>query len=221
VNTTDQLCRRLAKDGKMAVVSVDYRLCPEVTYPAHLDDVEAAYQWLLTQPDMDGTRLVVAGDSAGGQLVAALQTRLHQRNQPTHLRPRAQALIYPALDMSCNSPSYTRFAEGYGLSREAMQNFIRLYLGGDTRLHSAPEVSPLNLTDVGFFPPTLALLAEADPLRDDCHRFVAKLQTAGVRTHEVVYPRTVHAFITHFDVFPESAMAVAEMVAFFHKVLGK
>ena len=198
------------------VISVDYRLSPEHLYPAHLDDVEAAYRWALTQPILDPTRLAVGGDSAGGNLVAGLLVRLQSSDVPPEHRPMRTALIYPALDLTMSSgESYHKYAAGYGLSIAAMNYFIAAYLGPDHEsLAQKPEVSPLLVSDWAMYPPTLLISAEADPLFSDAESLASTLTKVGIPVKHVVYPGVVHAFIQYHDIFPEAGLAVGEIVAY-------
>lgn len=186
-----------------------------------------AYRWVLTHPSLDSSRLAVGGDSAGGQLITALQIRLHQQqHESCPVRPPAcQVLIYPFLDLCTKGASHARFAKDYGLSADSVDFFMGLFLGStDPALRARPDLSPLNLPeghDLGFFPPALVVLAEADPLHDDGLAFLDRLDRAGVSgSRHVTYPGTVHAFITHFELFPEAALAVHEIATFLRQHLG-
>ncbi len=174
-NTHDQLCRRLALGSGRAVVAVDYRLSPEARFPQALEDLEAAFDWVQRQPGMDPTKLSVAGDSAGGNLVAGLVVRLLGRGdalRPEH-RVKQQALIYPVLDLTMGSgPSYRRYGEGFGLTTASIEYYIESYMGGQgakdpkARL---PEASPLFFDGprAAELPATLLVSARADPLLSD------------------------------------------------------
>jgi acetyl esterase len=202
--------------AQVVVVSVNYRLAPEHRFPAHLDDMEAAYRWVLATPQLDPTRIAVGGDSAGGNLAAALVVRLTRRaDVPLQHRPRLQALVYPSLDFTCAGESHRKFADGFGLTADSIEFFVREYLGpGGEGLKTHPEASPLLYEDPSIFPPTLCITAEVDPLADDSSAFVAKLQERGTFARQIVYPGIVHAFITYFDIFEESHQAVGAIVDF-------
>lgn len=175
-NTHDQLCRRLALAAGHVVVAVDYRLSPEARFPQALGDLEAAFEWVQEgQPGMDPTRLSVAGDSAGGNLVAGLVVRLLGRGDalPAARRVKKQALIYPVLDLTSGSgDSYQLYGEGFGLSNASIAYYVESYLGGGYSRDQAtnPEASPLFFAGGergGELPPTLLVSARADPLLSD------------------------------------------------------
>ncbi|HEX3594130.1 MAG TPA: alpha/beta hydrolase, partial [Polyangiaceae bacterium] len=128
VATHDAFCRRLAAEARCRVVSIDYRLAPEHRFPAAVEDAIAATRFVLANAHdlgVDPERVAVAGDSAGGNLsaVVALATRNDAR------RPRLQALIYPALDMTCRTASHVTFAERYFLTRAMVDWFLGHYVG--------------------------------------------------------------------------------------------
>ncbi len=222
LNTHDQLCRRLAAGSGHALVAVDYRLSPEVRFPAALDDAEAAFRWVTTQPGFDPAQISVGGDSAGGNLASALVVRLLAKVTTPHVQ--RQFLIYPVLDMRLQGESYQTYGAGYGLSNVSIQYYIESYLGpaytdapspeARQALLTNPEVSPLLFDKPDQLPPTLLVTAEADPLASDAQALAEKLREAQVPVTHVVYPGTVHAYMTLFDVFPESAASVQDIVNF-------
>src|SRR5205809_337627 len=133
-------CREIAARSGCAVVSVGYRLSPETPYPGPLDDCVAVTEWVATNGNelgVDGSRLVVAGDSAGGNLAAAVTLVAKQRGGPSIA---AQVLVYPATDLTLSHPSMVENGEGYFLTADAMRWFVGHY-GGDAA--TDPLVSPL------------------------------------------------------------------------------
>lgn len=176
-NSHDQLCRRLALGAGRVVVAVDYRLSPEARFPQALEDLEAAFDWVHAQAQMDPTDVCVAGDSAGGNLVAGLLVRLLGRGEalrPEH-RVKKQALIYPVLDLTMRSgPSYRTYGEGFGLSNASIEYYVEAYLGlggkgpADPKAKE-PQASPLFFEGplVAELPATLLVSARADPLLSD------------------------------------------------------
>lgn len=171
--THDQLCRRLALGSAHVVVAVDYRLSPEARFPQALEDLEAAFEWVQTQPGMDPTRLSVAGDSAGGNLVAGLVVRLLGRGEavPPERRVKKQALVYPVLDLTSSSgDSYAKYGDGFGLTNASIAYYVASYLGPSPACPPThPEASPLFVGDerVKALPATLLVSARADPLLSD------------------------------------------------------
>jgi acetyl esterase len=176
----DPLCRALANASGAVVVSVGYRLAPEHPFPAGLEDTLAVLRWLgahAGELGADPERLVVAGDSAGGNLAAVAALRLRDEGGPA---VRLQALVYPAVDAAAD-PRQSR--EGYGLTVEGMRRWWRLYLGGADGLQ--PDRSPLRAPDLAGLPPAFLVLAELDPLLEEGEAYAAALRDAGV-------PATVH-----------------------------
>lgn len=223
INTVDKICRRLAKRADAAVLSVDYRLSPEHKFPAHLNDVEDAYIWLINFAKTSGVicpkKLSVSGDSAGGNLAAALNVRL--RNSGTvvpEYRPKYQLLVYPCLDLSYSLESHAIFREGYGLDTKALTFFQKAYLGENLdsnalyRLAHNPEVSPLFTDDYTLFPPTLLIVARADCLYSDSIEYAERLKAAGIAVRTVAYPGVIHGFFSFEDFFPEATLAIQECV---------
>jgi acetyl esterase/lipase len=186
----DTPLRALANASGALVASIDYRMAPEHRFPAAVDDTLAGIRWLAAHAGelgADGSRLAVAGDSAGGNLAAVAALRLRGE-----LPLRAQALIYPITDSALNTPSYREFADGHGLSAASMRRFWNLYLdGADGR---QPDASPLQAGDLTGLAPAYVLTAEQDVLRDEAEAYAAALREAGVPTELVRWPGTIHGF---------------------------
>ena len=186
----DAPLRALANASGALVASIDYRLAPEHRFPAAVDDTLAGVRWLAAHAGElggDGSRLAVAGDSAGGNLAAVAALRLRDE-----LPLRAQALIYPITDSALSTPSYRDFAEGHGLSAASMRRFWDLYLDGAHGRH--PDASPLRAQDLTGLAPAYVLTAEEDVLRDEAEAYAAALREAGVPTELVRWPGTIHGF---------------------------
>lgn len=188
----DGECRAMALRTGAVVVSVDYRLAPEHPFPAAVDDGAAAYLWAAEHAASlggDPARMVVAGDSAGGNIAAvvALDLRDHPR------RPAFQCLLYPATDFTRSLPSHQHFKEGFFLTRRSMDWFLGNYLppGADP---THPRASPLFARDLRGLPPALVVTAGFDPLRDEGHAYAEALQAAGVRTEYRCHEGLVHGF---------------------------
>jgi acetyl esterase len=180
LDTHDHVCRDLCADTGCALLAVDYRLAPEHRFPLPTDDSLHATRWAGEQAaafGFDATRLVLVGDSAGGNLAAVTSLRLRDEGGPA---VRAQALIYPVTDYHTPATrSYTENATGYSLTRAAMIRFWDDYLEDAAHaLH--PHASPLRAPDLSRLPPTLVQTAEFDPLRDEGEAFAHRLLDAGV-----------------------------------------
>ena len=191
----DQLCRLLVDAADCVVVSVGYRLAPEHPFPAPVEDCYAALRWLADNPGIahaDPDRLAVAGDSAGGNLAAALSLLARDRGGPAL---DYQALIYPVTDRAFDTDSYAENAEGYFLTRADMEWFWEHYLKSD--LDGAnPYASPLRARDLADLPPATVVTAGFDPLRDDGVAYAERLSAAGVPVEHRNYDDMIHGFVT-------------------------
>ncbi len=199
--THDQVCRSLASRSEWRVAAVDYPLAPETQFPGALDAAGAALRWAAR----DGARVAVGGDSAGGNLAAALAIRARERIA-------LQLLIYPVTDASWDTESYHKFASGYGLTRSNMIWFWETYLGPVGRPEDS-MVSPLRAPDLRGLPPALVLTAEFDVLRDEGERYAARLHEAGVSVRCVRYLGLNHGFIRMGAVYPQADRALADLAA--------
>ena len=180
IDTHDGHCRRLAQETGLAVVSVDYRLAPEHPYPAAFEDCRDVLRWATADETavrgIDGSRIAVAGDSAGGALAAALCLWARETGGPAIAH---QVLIYPVIDNRFDTRSYDENATGYFLTAEAMKWFWRQYLGdehGDADMFAAPG----RAADLAGLPPATIVTADFDPLRDEGAAYAERLEAAGV-----------------------------------------
>ncbi len=213
LDTHDRECRRLAARSGAVVVSVDYRLAPEHRFPAAVDDAWAALTWVrdnAEELDIDPERLVVAGDSAGGNLAAVTALRARDEGIPLAL----QALIYPAVDISEKVderyPS-RRANDGLVLSESLNRWFITAYVGEDG-VPDDPRLTPINekLSDSA---PALVITAEFDPLRDEGTAYAEALEAAGVPVTHSDYPGQIHGFFNLGPAIPAGWDAVHEVAA--------
>lgn len=173
----DRTCSQLADRTDSLVMSVGYRLAPEHPYPAALDDLAAAWEWIVGNADelgIDPRDTGWLGEGSGGNLVAAANVR-RSVGCP---QPAYQVLVYPALDHSCGSASYAEFANGYPQSAQQMQWFWAQYV--DAELGPQADVSPLLAVDLREQPPTAIFVAQFDVLRDEGEAFAQRLIAAGV-----------------------------------------
>lgn len=192
VNTHDSICRVIAQNTPCIVLSVDYRLSPEHRFPAAVDDAYTALKWVVAQAaeiGADTTRIAVGGDSAGGNLAAAVCLAARDRSGP---RIAFQLLIYPWLDMVDTAESRKLFAKGYML--ENMDFFTENYLGPNANPHD-PLASPLRAKDLSGLPPAYILTAGYDPLRDEGDAYARRLNEAGVKATHVCAEDMVHGFV--------------------------
>ncbi|MFE2288330.1 alpha/beta hydrolase [Streptomyces sp. NPDC059443] len=187
LDTHDALCRTLAAASGAVVVSVDYRLAPEHPWPAAPDDALTVLLWAragAAELGCDPARLVVAGDSSGGNLAAVTALRASELLA-------GQLLFYPPLDASMESPSTSEFAEGYFHTAAHMAWYWDQY-GGDP---AHPHVSPLRAPDVSALPRTLLILADCDVLRDEGLTYGRRLGEAGVDCAVHLVPGVFHGFL--------------------------
>jgi acetyl esterase len=212
LETHDATCRRLANASDCIVVAVDYRLAPEHKFPAAVEDCYAAALWAAENAaslGVDAARVAVAGDSAGGNLAAVVSLLAKQRGGP----PLAhQALIYPVTDFDFQRPSYQENAEGYLLTRQAMEWFWRQYLNDDAE-GADPLASPLRAPDLRGLPPATVITAEYDPLRDEGEVYAERLAQAGVPTTCVRYLGQIHGFISLEHLLPAGRQALLALGA--------
>lgn len=208
LDTHDRLVREYAEAGEVAVVNVDYALSPEARFPqAVLEGVGVIRHIAAHAPawGIDPARIMVGGDSAGGNL--ALATALALRDQPDAPRLAGMLCAYPVTSADFDSPSYLEFAEGYGLTRAAMQAYWSLYVRGPADRMN-PLAAPL-LGRLEGLPPALIQLAELDVLRSDGERMAAALQAAGVPTRLETYDGVLHGFMRLSSVLGKTRMAIA------------
>ena len=208
LDTHDVLCRQLAREAGGAVVAVDYRMGPEHRFPAAVDDCVEAFLWVLAQaPDLhlDPRRTAVGGDSAGGNLAAALCLVQRDAGQPL---PGFQLLIYPATDMRAVAPSHTTNGQGYMLTSDSIAWYRGNYIA-DAAQWTDWRASPLLAASHAGLPPALVLTAGFDPLRDEGLQYANALSAAGVPTQYVCFERQIHGFITMGRVIEEAHTAVA------------
>ena len=189
------------------VVAIAYRLAPEHQHPAQLDDVQVAFALLHAQ----GLRVIVGGDSAGGNLAAALCLRQRAQGGPM---PVGQLLVYPGLGGDTSRGSYVSNAFAPMLTTEESAMYFGLRTGGMARdSASDPELMPLKATDFRGLPPAFVVTADIDPLRDDGRIYVERLRTDGVAAHYRNEPELVHGYLRARHMSRRAAASFAAMGA--------
>lgn len=205
----EALGRNLAAQTHCTVLLVDYRLAPEYRFPAAVEDAYAALLWaakagLSDDPDMP---LIVAGDSAGGNLAAVAARRARNEHHP---EVGLQVLVYPVIDANFARPSYVNPDNQLLLTREGMQWFWEHYVpDAATRKH--PDASPLHAQSLADLPPALVITAEYDVLRDEGEAYAERLRTSGVPVTLTRYPGQIHGFFAMIDMVPAQAQAFREV----------
>lgn len=211
IDTHDPICRTLANAAGCITVSVEYRLAPEHKFPAAAEDAYAATEWVAANAAEIGGRpdaVAVAGDSAGGNLAAVVCQMAQEKGTPAIVY---QALVYPITDCTLDNGSYIDNANGYLLTKDAMEWFWGLYVENEAD-RTDPLVSPLRAKDVSGLPPALVVTAEFDPLRDEGEAYAARLKEAGVPVVATRYDGMTHGFI-QMAAMLEEAKALQNEVA--------
>jgi len=203
IGIMDNVARELCSASGAVVISVGYRLAPEHPFPAGLDDCETVTRWAIANASTFGvlaSKVAIAGESAGGNLSAALALRLRDTGGPTLA---GQVLIYPRTAASERSASCTDF-DGLVISVKAMDVYDAAY-AGDRVLDDDPYASPLVAEHLRDLPPAIVILGGCDMLRDEGRAYADRLRDDGVDVEEVCYPGQPHGFV-NFD-FPAAKLA--------------
>ena len=222
-HTHDRLVRDLAVGTGAAVVFPEYDRAPEHRYPVQNEQSYAVAQWIVqhgADKGLDGSRLVVAGDSVGGNMATVLTIMAKERGDVTF---RAQALFYPVTNAAFDTASYEEFAEGYFLARDGMRWFWDQYTTDETE-RAQITASPLRATEeqLAGLPQALVITGQADVLRDEGEAYAVKLRRAGVPVTAARYQGVVHDFVmvNSMHDMPPAKAAVAQAVAFLTAALA-
>jgi len=210
VATHDPIGRALANSGACRVVSVDYRLAPEHPFPAALDDALAAVRHIgahAAEFGIDGLRLGLCGDSAGGTLAAATAQTVARIGSP---RLALQLLICPILDYSRSTESKRDLASGYLVDQATLDHDLLHYAPPGTD-PANPRISPLRAEDVGGLPRTLIHTAEFDPLRDEGRDYFDRLARAHTEVSYTCHPGMIHLFYGLGAVIPYARTAFEQI----------
>jgi len=218
LDSVDSLCRSLANAADCVVVSVDYRLAPEHKFPAAVEDAYSATKWTAnsaTSFSGDPRRIAVGGDSAGGNLAAAVSLMARDKHGPPIV---FQLLIYPATNHAFDTTSYSDNTEGYWLSKDDMRWFWNHYLR-DEEDGRNPYASPSRAADLRSLPPAFVITAEFDPLRDEGEAYAARLRERGVPVKVARYDGMIHDFVNIAEL-RQSRVAVGEAAAELRKAFA-
>ncbi len=208
LETHDALCRRIAKQTDCLVISVDYALAPWVKFPVPVLQCEAVLNWVIAQAanlHANSQKMLVMGDSAGGNLSAVLARKYRQQLC-------GQVLVYPVLDTTLTSESVKQYPDAPVLSKKMMQFFVDCYIRQDADKYDE-QVSPLFSTDFANLPPCLMITGEFDILREDGFAYVQKLKAAGNHTQHEHYP-DIHGFLSLPHLCDSTNEAMAAVVKF-------
>jgi len=212
LDTHDSACRALANEADCIVVAVDYRLAPEHKFPAAVDDCFAALKWVVKHADeinVDGTRIAVGGDSAGGNLAAVVSILARNAGSP---KIAFQLLIYPVTAPEPETKSHHAFAEGYLLTRKTITWFFTQYIRSSKDVTDF-RYAPLEADDLSSLPPSLIVVAGYDPLRDEGVEYAEALIHAGNRVRLSNYEGLVHGFYLMGGMVDASRRAISESAA--------
>ncbi|WFU44890.1 alpha/beta hydrolase [Bradyrhizobium sp. CB82] len=216
LDTHDVAVRKLAVEGELIVISVDYRLAPEHKFPAAVDDAVAATHWIAANASalgIDASRLSVGGDSAGGNLAAVVAIAARDANR---VSLAGQVLIYPAVDFAMMHPSHSEPETSLLLTHSVVRWFRDHYLNGAADTHDW-RASPARATLNGL-PPAYVLTAGADPLRDEGHDYAERLRQAGVPVAYRHFPGQFHGFFTMGKLLQQADVAAAEIGAWLREL---
>lgn len=216
LDSHDNVCRRLCKMNKCIVVSVDYRLAPEHSFPAAHNDAFTALKWTLdniSKYNGNPKELILVGDSAGGNLAACMAHRCKKDNIPV----TAQILVYPWIDGKMNNPSIERNGAGYMLTKEALFWYQNMYTPNENdRLK--PEVSPCYEVDFKGLAPAFIITAEYDPLLDDGKNYYEQLSNAGNKAEYKEYPGMIHGFFNLPKISPVAMQTYKDIKVFLNSI---
>jgi acetyl esterase len=219
LDTHDCLCRILANESGCRIVSVDYRLAPEHPFPAAVEDACAATAWIAahaTELAIDPTCIVVAGDSAGGNLAAVVC----QHAKGSELKIALQVLLCPVTDIAADNSSRREFAEGYFLETPLMGWAKAHYLSADADIND-PRLSPLRASDLSGLPPTVIHTAGFDILRDEGRAYGDALERAGTEVRYVCHEHMIHHFYAMARAIPYARTALQAVGADIRAALGR
>ncbi len=202
----DAFCRAVTDQADCVVVSVDYHLCPEYPFPHGLEDAYAAARWAAGEPTLgiDPARVAVGGDSAGGNLAAAVALLARERGEPTIHR---QVLLYPAVTLR-------DFVSPLGGDGVLFGRLLADWYCGGPEKAGDPLISPLHAASHAGLPATLMAVGSLDGLLPQCKRYAQVLDSAGVAVTFLCYENTQHSFIDNTGTQPAADDLVAEVAAF-------
>ena len=210
LDSHDVVCRKLAHEGELIVISVDYRLAPEHKFPAAVDDAISAAKWVAANANalgIDTQRLMVGGDSAGGNLAAVVALAARDGDGPGIA---GQVLIYPATDFAMTHPSHREPETSILLTHSVIKWFCNHYLSGAADIHDW-RASPARAKTLVGLPPAYVLTAGGDPLRDEGDEYAARLEQAGVPVTYKHFPGQFHGFFTMGKLLNQANVAAGEI----------
>jgi acetyl esterase len=212
LDTHDVTCRQLANAAMCSVLAVDYRRPPEFVFPAAADDAYAATDWFATFAGtlrVDRERIAVMGDSAGGNLAAVTALAARERGGP---RLRMQVLVYPVVDLQLAADSFARLAEGFTLTRDAMEWFRSQYAPNEADWNGW-RASPLRAENLRDLPPAFVVTAGFDPLCDEGAAYADRLRADGNSVQYRHFAGQMHGFLGAAGAIRAAVPAIEEIGA--------
>ena len=219
LNNHDGICRESRAQANYLVVSVDYRLAPENKFPKPLNDCYQATLWVennIQSYNGDPQKIVVGGDSAGGNLAAAVALNAREENKPSI---KAEVLIYPALDNNFETESYIKYANGFFQTKSSCKWFWSQYLKDKNDANNS-YAAPLKAKSLDNLPPTLIIIAELDVLKDEALNYGKKLEEAGVKVKILKYP-SIHGFVSFADRLDIGKKATEDIAEYLQNIFKK
>src|SRR3984893_3423046 len=210
LDTHEVVCQKFAHEGELIVISVDYRLAPEHKFPAAVDDAISATKWVAANAKalgIDTQRLMVGGDSAGGNLAAVVALAARDGDGP---KIAGQVLIYPATDFAMKHPSHSEPETSILLTHSVIKWFCNHYLGGPADIDNW-KASPARAATLAGLPPAYVLTAGADPLRDEGEEYAKRLKEAGVSVTYKHFGGQFHGFFTMGKLLQQANVAASEI----------
>jgi len=210
LDSHDVVCRKLAHEGKLIVISIDYRLAPEHKFPAAVEDAITAAKWVkanATKLGVDFYKLMVGGDSAGGNLAAVVALAARDVDGPKLI---GQVLIYPATDFAMTHPSHSEPDTSILLTHSVIKWFCNHYLNGPADIDNW-KASPARAKTLAGLPPAYVLTAGGDPLRDEGDEYAARLKAANVPVTHRHFPGQFHGFFTMGKLLQQANLAVTDI----------
>lgn len=209
VDTYQLICDHLAHESQCQILSIDYRLAPEHKFPSALEDTIDSFHWLAEHAQIlnaDPKKIILAGDSAGGNLVAVLSHLIKNEE----IQPIGQILWYPALDADYNYPSKEKYTDlMYMLDRNWLEWFYENYQRDESdRLN--PQFSPMHFENFEKLPPAFILLPKLDPLYDESKLYTKKLKDANIDVTSFEHEHMVHGFLAYINVIPNALQAIKQ-----------
>jgi acetyl esterase len=201
----DAVCRVLAVESGSRVVNVDYRLAPEHRFPAAADDAYDAFVWVAENLAGRGA-VVVAGDSAGGNLATVTALRARDEGGP---EIALQVLVYPVVDHNFTRGSFEQHGGGGMILNTAEMHWFWDHYAPDASARAHPHASPMLAADLSGLPPAYVIVAEFDPLRDEIDAYAAKLEAAGVPVTVTRFDDQIHGFFSLVNMMESAHEAVA------------